>query len=115
MLKRIALTIVAFFLIGCAGMQAKAGSFYPLGTTDNPNVQTLIEHVKREGYKLLGLGTDVVGNNVIWLEDKDGNCAAFLIDNQRMLINELESCEKALELWNECLEADQCIDPATKI
>jgi hypothetical protein len=109
------LTIVAIAMIGCAGVAVKEAGGYPMGTTENPNVLGLMDAAKADGFMIRGLGTDVIGNNIIWLEDKDGNCVAFMLDNQRMEIHQFESCENALEVWNMCLEANECIDPAEKI
>jgi hypothetical protein len=115
MMKKILMTIAFVLFLGCSGMQVVDSSPYPMGTTENPNVLGLMDAAKADGFMIRGLGTDITGNNIIWLEDKDGNCMAFLLDNRRMEIGQFESCEKALEMWNKCLEAEECIDPATNI
>jgi hypothetical protein len=104
MLKKLVLTIVALVIIGCAGVAVKEAGGYPMAITENPNVLGLMDAAKADGFMIRGLGTDVIGNNIIWLEDKDGNCVAFMLDNHRMEIHQFE-----------CLEANECIDPAEKI
>jgi len=115
MLKKIVLTIAFVILMGCSGMQRiDAGSTYPMGTTNNPNVTGLIDKARADGFKLLGLGNDITGDNVIWLET-EGECRAYLLDNTNMTIDMFESCEEALEIWNGCVKDGECIDPGTKI
>jgi hypothetical protein len=58
---------------------------------------------------------DKNGDNIIWLENAEGECEAYLLDNRNMTIMPYESCEIALETWKQCVAADACIDPATNI
>jgi hypothetical protein len=118
MKKFLVIVYTIVLLFGCAGMQTietACRDRYPMTEITDPNVATLVESITAEGNKLLGAGTDVNNDWLLWFDVK-GECIAVLASPADRRIMAFESCEKALDVWCQCLEQDVgCFDPSENI
>lgn len=120
MLKKLAMAIALFFLIGCSGVQVAETKAYtvdnlPMAEITDPNVKELVMSILGQGHKLLGATTDAVNAWLLYFSI-NGECVAILADPEHGTIDGFPSCEYALEIWQECHDTNgSCYDPAEKI
>jgi hypothetical protein len=105
--KFLATIVVGIFLLG--GTIAVAQD-YPYRTQTNPQTLGFLHQAKERGFTILGAIDDPRGDVSVWMENKDGLCVGFILDNTDYTYQML-TCESLKALWDVCVAELGCENP----